>query len=116
MQLTLKNLIADILISSTAYDCMPINSAMCSIDKSVNLVTAINIFINEGVDELLVWDENESKWVWMMTLADIIRFISYGLKCVTKGQTISKSVLMQTLSVSKWGNPRRSPSQTSKPF
>ena len=35
---------------------MPINSVMCSIDKSVSLIKAINIFVSEGVDELLVWD------------------------------------------------------------
>ncbi len=63
---------------------------MCSIDKTVSLISAINIFINEGVDELLVWDEEESKWVWMLTVADIIRFISHAIRCVTKGVPISK--------------------------
>jgi hypothetical protein len=30
---------------------------MSSIDKSVPLTEAINIFINEDIEELLVWDE-----------------------------------------------------------
>jgi hypothetical protein len=56
---------------------------MCSIDSSVSLIKAIDIFISEGVDELLIWDEGESKWVWMLTVADIIRFLLYAIKCVT---------------------------------
>lgn len=89
MQLTLKSLITDILLFNSAYDCMPINSSMCSIDKSVPFLDAINIMVNEEIEELLVWDEDESKWIWMITLADIMRFIMHSLKCVSRKQPIS---------------------------
>lgn len=56
MQENLKSLITEILFNNTAYDCMPINSSMSSIDKSVSLIEAINIFVSEDIEELLVWD------------------------------------------------------------
>lgn len=94
---------------------MPINSAMCSIDKTVSLVNAINIFISEGVDELLVWDEEDSKWAWMLTVADIIRFINHAIKCVSNGIPISKRPLTKPLSTSRSVERKRFPSQTSNP-
>lgn len=56
IQENLKSLITEILFNNTAYDCMPINSSMSSIDKSVSLIEAINIFVSEDIEELLVWD------------------------------------------------------------
>ena len=88
---------------------------MCSIDKSVSIVSAINIFINEQVDELLVWDEDEAKWVWMLTLADIIRFISHALKCATRNLPISTLLLHRQLSTtSRLARKRKSLNPTSK--
>ena len=46
MQLNLKSLISEILLLNSAYDCMSINSVMCSIDKEVSLIKAIDIFIS----------------------------------------------------------------------
>jgi hypothetical protein len=92
---------------------MPINSAMCSIDKSVSLIEAINIFISEGVDELLVWDESESRWVWMLTVADIVRFLLYAFKCITHQQPISTLPSTQTSSTSKSARRRPSPKSAS---
>lgn len=46
---TLKNLITEILRNNTAYDCMSINSSVCSINKNASLFDAINIIINENI-------------------------------------------------------------------
>lgn len=59
---------------------MPINSSICIIDKSVSLYDAINILISKNIEELLVWDENLCKEIWMLTLVDAIRFTTHALK------------------------------------
>lgn len=87
---------------------MPINSAMSSIDKSVPLTDAINIFINEDIEELLVWDEDESKWIWMLTTVDIIRLIMHALKCLVRKQPISTSPPTQASAISTKGGKRKS--------
>lgn len=69
---------------------------MSSIDKSVSLIEAINIFVSEDIEELLVWDEGESKWTWMLTTVDIIRLIMHSLKCVARGEPVSKQEFMQS--------------------
>ena len=74
---------------------------MCSIDKEVSFIKAIDIFINEGVDELLVWDEGESKWVWMLTVADVIRFLLYSMKCIRQKKPISMKMLPKILNISR---------------
>jgi hypothetical protein len=61
---------------------MPINSSISSIDKSVTLYDAINILITENMDELLVWDDIENKWIWMLTLTDAIRLIMHSFKSI----------------------------------
>jgi predicted transcriptional regulator len=68
---------------------------MSSIDKSVSLIDAINIFISEDIEELLVWDEGESKWIWMLTTVDIIRLIMHSLKCIAKREPISTYSFIQ---------------------
>ena len=89
MQHSLKSIISEILFSNTAYDCMPINSSMSSIDKSLTLRAAIEIFVSENIEELLVWDEGEGKWLWMLTTADIIRLIMHSVKCLHNREPIS---------------------------
>lgn len=59
---------------------MPINSSICSIDKSLSLYDAINILIFKNIEELLVWDEQQCKEIWMLTLVDAIRFTTHALK------------------------------------
>lgn len=73
---------------------MPINSSMSSIDKSVSLIDAINIFVSEDIEELLVWDEGDSKWIWMLTTVDIIRLIMHALKCITNKEKVSTKLLL----------------------
>lgn len=85
---------------------MPINSSMSSIDKSVSLIEAINIFVSEDIEELLVWDEGESKWIWMLTTVDIIRLIMHTLKCISRKEPVGTAVLIQSLPIS-WPSARR---------
>jgi hypothetical protein len=63
---------------------MPINSGISSVDKSVSLYDAVNILIKEDIEELMIWDEVKSKWIWMLTLVDAIRFITHALKSVLR--------------------------------
>ena len=67
---------------------MPVNSALNSVDKSVPLLQAINIIISEDLEELLVWDQELSKWIWMLTTTDIIRLLMYALHRLTKNLPI----------------------------
>lgn len=68
---------------------MPLNSSICSIDKSVPLYEAINILISENLEELLVWDEVESKWIWMLTIVDAIRLIMHSVKSILSEGRVS---------------------------
>lgn len=55
-QQSLKNLLTQILHNNSAYDCMPTNSSINSIDKSMSLYDGINLLINKDLEELLIWD------------------------------------------------------------
>lgn len=68
---------------------MPINSSINSIDKSMSLYDAINMLISKDLEELLVWDEQKGKWIWMLTLVDAIRFITHALKSLTRHGQVS---------------------------
>lgn len=59
---------------------MPINSWINSVDKHISLYHAVNILINKNLEELLIWDAQKGKWIWMLTLVDAIRFITHALK------------------------------------
>jgi hypothetical protein len=63
---------------------MPINSSISSISKNASFFDAINIIINENIEELLVWDENLNRWIWMLTIVDAIRLIMHSLKTIIK--------------------------------
>jgi hypothetical protein len=69
---------------------MPINSSINSVDKSISLYDAINILISKELEELLVWDEQKCKWIWMLTLVDAIRFITHALKSLLRHGEVSK--------------------------
>ena len=58
---SLRQLLTEILLTNSAYDCMPINSSICTVDKSISLYDAINILISKNIEELLVWDEEQCK-------------------------------------------------------
>jgi predicted transcriptional regulator len=58
---------------------MPINSSINSIDKSMSLYDAINILVSKELEELLIWDPQKCKWIWMLTMVDAIRFITHAL-------------------------------------
>lgn len=73
---------------------------MSSMDKSVSLIEAINIFVSEDIEELLVWDEGESKWIWMLTTVDIIRLIMHALKCISRKEPVGTGISMQSLRIS----------------
>jgi hypothetical protein len=72
---------------------------MSSIDKSVSLIDAINIFVSEDIEELLVWDEGESKWIWMLTTVDIIRLIMHSLKCIARKEPVRIYSFIQFLPI-----------------
>lgn len=69
---------------------MSFNNSVCSISKDSSIYDAINIIINEEIEELLVWDETLDKWVWMLTIADAIRLIMHSLKTIIKEGKVSK--------------------------
>lgn len=48
-QQSLKNILVDILHKHTAYDCLPINSSINSVDKCISLYDAINILIHKDL-------------------------------------------------------------------
>jgi predicted transcriptional regulator len=58
------------------------NNSVCSINKNSSIYDAINIIINEDIEELLVWDESLQRWIWMLTIADAIRLIMHSLKAI----------------------------------
>ena len=68
---------------------MSINSSVCSINKNASLFDAINIIINENIEELLVWDESLNRWIWMLTIVDAIRLIMHSLKTIIKEGKVS---------------------------
>lgn len=71
---------------------MSINSSVCSISKNASLFDAINIIINENIEELLVWDESLNRWIWMLTIVDAIRLIMHSLKTIIKEGKVSKII------------------------
>jgi hypothetical protein len=68
---------------------MSINSSVCSINKNASLFDAINIIINENIEELLVWDETLNRWIWMLTIVDAIRLIMHSLKTIINQGKVS---------------------------
>lgn len=68
---------------------MSINSSVCSINKNSSLFDAINIIINENIEELLVWDESLNRWIWMLTIVDAIRLIMHSLKTIIREGKVS---------------------------
>ena len=48
-QQSLKNILTEILHKNTVYDCIPINSSINSVDKSISLYDAINILIHKDL-------------------------------------------------------------------
>lgn len=49
-QQSLKNILIDILHKHTAYDCLPVNSSINSVDKTISLYDAINILIHKDLE------------------------------------------------------------------
>lgn len=68
---------------------MPINNSVSSINKESPIYDAINIIINEDIEELLVWDESLNRWIWMITVADAIRLIMHSLKTIIREGKVS---------------------------
>jgi hypothetical protein len=62
---------------------------VCSINKNASLFDAINIIINENIEELLVWDETLNRWIWMLTIVDAIRLIMHSLKTIINQGKVS---------------------------
>ncbi len=68
---------------------MSMNNSVCSINKNSSIYDAINIIINEDIEELLVWDESLHRWIWMLTIADAIRLIMHSLKAIINEGKVS---------------------------
>jgi hypothetical protein len=77
---------------------MAINSSICSISKNSSLFDAINIIINENIEELLVWDESLNRWIWMLTIVDAIRLIMHSLKTIIKEGKVSNCSFIYQIS------------------
>ena len=94
---------------------MPINSSMSSIDQTLTLRAAIDIFVTENIEELLVWDEGDAKWIWMLTTADIIRLTMHSIKCTARGEPIGTQGWSRQTSRASWsGGTTQSPTSPSR--
>lgn len=83
------------------------NSSLNSVDKGISLYDAINILIHKDLEELLIWDEQEGDWIWMLTLVDAIRFITHALKSLLRHDFVGSYEAMQIFGISRRKSKRR---------
>lgn len=85
-----KTSIPQFLIDNSVYDCMPKNSYVVSIDRDANIFEAMQLLLEEGYEELLLWDRLSTKWVLLFSLADAIRFMLFAVQSLVQDKQVSK--------------------------
>jgi hypothetical protein len=68
---------------------MPKNSYVVSIDREATIHEAMELLMNEGYEELLLWDKINTKWILLFSLADAIRFTLFAMQSLVKEKEVS---------------------------
>ena len=76
-------------MDNSVYDCMPKNSYVVSIDRDATVLEAMQLLMDEGYEELLLWDRLSTKWTLLFSLADAIRYSLFAVQSLVQEKRVS---------------------------
>ena len=92
-----KTSITQFLVDNSVYDCMPKNSYVVSIDRDATIFEAMQLFLEEGYEELLLWDRLSTKWTLLFSLADAIRFALFAVQSLLQEKRVGNYMRLRSI-------------------